>query len=59
MGWDGVGREKTKPPERGSIKWRAGKTRCMAITTICVSCLEDDNECMVYVSHIVAWARPL
>ena len=25
----------------------------------CVSCLEDDNECMVYVSHIVAWARPM
>ena len=22
-------------------------------------CLEDDNECMVYVSYIVAWARPL
>ena len=59
MGWDGVGREKTKPPERGAIKWRAGKTRCTAITTICVSCLEDDNECMVYVSYIVAWARPL
>ena len=59
MGWDGVGREKTKPPERGAITWRAGKTRCMAITTICVCCLEDDNECMVYVSHIVAWARPL
>ena len=59
MGRDGVGREKTKPPETGAIKWRAGKTRCMAITTICVSCLEDDNECMVYVSYIVAWARPL
>ena len=59
MGWDGVGREKTKPPERGAIKWRASKTRCMAITTICVSCLEDDNECMVYVSYVVAWARPL
>ena len=59
MGWDGVGREKTKPPERGAIKWRAGKTRCMAITTICVSRLEDDNECMVYVSYVVAWARPL
>ena len=25
----------------------------------CVSCLEDDNECMVYVSYIVAWARRL
>ena len=25
----------------------------------CVSCLEDDNECMVYVSYIVACARPL
>ena len=24
-----------------------------------VSCLEDDNECMVYVCCIVAWARPL
>ena len=25
----------------------------------CVTCLEDDNEYMVYVSYIVAWARPL
>ena len=24
-----------------------------------MSCLEDDNECMVYVSYILAWARPL
>ena len=41
------------------MKWRAGKARYMAITTNCVYCLEDDNECMVYVSHIVVWARPL
>ena len=41
------------------MKWRAGKVRCMAITTTCVYCLEDDNEYMVYVSYIVAWARPL
>ena len=59
MVWDGVGREKNKPLERGAIKWRAAKTWCMAITTTLVSCLEDDNECMLYVSHIVAWARPL
>ena len=59
MGWDGVGRVKNKPPERGDMKWRAGKMRCMAITPTCVSCPEDDNECMVYVSYIVAWARPL
>ena len=49
MGWDGVGREKNKPYKRGAMKWRAGKARCLAITTTCVSCLEDDNECMVYV----------
>ena len=55
MGWDGVGRAKNKPPERGAMKWRAGKMRCMAITTTCASCLEDDNECMEHVS----WARPL
>ena len=59
MGWDGVGREKNKPSERGVMKWRAGKARCMAITTTCESCLAEDNECMVYVSYIVAWARPL
>ena len=59
MGWDGVGREKNKPSERGAMKWKAGKARSMATTTTCVSCLEDDNECMVYVSYIVAWARPL
>ena len=55
----GVGREKNKPSERGAMKWRAGKARCMAITTTCVYCLEDDNECMVYVSYIVARARLL
>ena len=59
MGWYGVGREKDKPSERGAMKWRAGKARCMAITTTCVSSLEDDNESMVYVSYVVAWARPL
>ena len=59
MGWNEVGREKNKPSERGAMKWRAGKVRCMAITTTYVSCLEDDNECMVYVAYIVAWARPL
>ena len=58
-GRDGVGRKKNKPSERGAMRWRAGKARCMAITTTCVSSLEDDNECMVYVSYIVAWARPL
>ena len=58
-GRDGVGTEKNKPCERRAMRWRAGKARCMAITTTCVSCLEDDNECMVYVSYIVAWARPL
>ena len=57
LGWGGK-REK-QPPKRGAVKWRAGKTRCMAITTTCVSCLEDDKECMVYVSYIVAWARSL
>ena len=56
MGWDWVGREENKPSERGAMKWRADKARCMAITTTCVYCLEDDNECMVYVSYIVAWA---
>ena len=25
----------------------------------CVSCLEDDNEIMLYVSYIVAWERLL
>ena len=59
MGWDEVGREKNKPSERGSMRWRAGRARCMAITTTCVSGLENDNECMLYVSYIVAWARPL
>ena len=60
MGWDArVGRGKSKPSERGAMRWRAGKARCMAITTTFGSCLEDDNECMVYVSCIVAWARPL
>ena len=59
MGWDEVGREKNKPSERGAMKWRAGKARRMAITTTCVSRLEDDNECMVYVSYIVAWATPM
>ena len=53
MGWDDVGREKNKPFERDSMKWRAGKARCMAITITCVSCLEDDNECMVYVSWCI------
>ena len=41
MGWDEVGREKNKPSERGAMKWRAGKAMCMAVTTTCVSCLED------------------
>ena len=53
MGWDGEGREKNKPSERGAMKWRAYKARSLAITTTCVSCLEDDNEYMVYVSYIV------
>ena len=57
MGCDEVG--KNKPSKRGAMKWKAGKARCMAIVTTCVSCLEDDNECMVYVSYIVALARPL
>ena len=51
MGWEGVGREENKPSERGAMKWRAGKARCMAITTTCVYCLEDDNECIVYVLY--------
>ena len=55
MGWDEVGREKNKPSERGAMKWRAGKARCVAVTTTCVYCHEDDNECMVYLSYIVAW----
>ena len=60
MGWDArVGRGKSKPSERGAMRWRAGKARCVAITTTSVYCLEDDNECIVYVSYIVAWARPL
>ena len=59
MGWDGEGREKNKPSERGAMKWRADKARSLAIATTCVCCLEDDNECMVYMSYIVAWARPL
>ena len=50
---------KTNHPDIGAVWWGAGKERCMAITTTCVSCLEDDNECMVYVSYTVAWARPL
>ena len=54
MGWDEVGREKNKPPERWAMKWRAGKARCVAVTTTCMSCLEDDNECTVYVSYIAA-----
>ena len=41
------------------MKWRVDNTRSLAITTTCVSCLEDDNEYMVYMSYIVAWARPL
>ena len=53
MGWDGVGREKNKPSERGAMEWRAGKAMRMDMTTTCVSCLEDDNECMMYVSYIV------
>ena len=54
--WARMGREekKNKPSERSAMKWRADKARCMAITTTCVSCLEDDNECMVYMSYIVA-----
>ena len=54
MGWDEVGREKSKPSERGAMKWRAGKAMCMAVTTTCVSCLEDYNECTVYVSYTAA-----
>ena len=61
--WAGIGWEerKTNHPDIGAVWWRTGKERCMAITTTCacVSCLEDDNECMVYVSYTVAWARPL
>ena len=59
--WAGMSWEerKKKPPERGAMKWRAGKGRCMVITTTFVSCLEDDNECMVCVSYMVAWVRPL
>ena len=30
IGWDGVGRDKNKPPERRAMTWRAGKARCMA-----------------------------
>ena len=59
MGWDEVGRETNKPSERSAMRWRVGKARCMAITTTRVSCLEDDNECIVYVFYIVAWARLL
>ena len=51
-GRDGVGREKNKPSERGAMRWRACKAGYMAITTTRVSC-------MVYVSYIVARARPL
>ena len=39
MGWDELGREKNIPSERGTMKWRASKAKCMAITTTCVSCL--------------------
>ena len=59
MGLDEVGKEKNKPSERGAMRWRAGKARRMPITTTVVSCLEDDNKCMVYVSYAIAWARPL
>ena len=59
MGWDEVGREKNKPSERSAMRSRVGKARCKAIITTRVSCLEDDNECMVYVFYIVAWARLL
>ena len=57
--WAGMRWEERKINQRGAMKWRAGKARCMGLTTTCVSCLEDDDECMVYVSYIVAWARPL
>ena len=58
MRWE---ERETNHPDIGAVWWRTGKERCMAITTTCacVSCLEDDNECMVYVSYTVAWARPL
>ena len=57
MGWDKVGREKNKPSERVAMKWRAGKARCMAITTTCVSIVPKMiMKCTVYVSDIVAWA---
>ena len=52
--WAGVGGEKNKPSERGAMRWRAGKALYMAITTTCVTCLEHDNDCMVYVSYMVA-----
>ena len=54
--WAGMRWEerKTNHPKRGAMKWRAGKARCVAVTTTCVSCLEDDNECTVYVSYIAA-----
>ena len=55
----GMVREKNKPSERGAMTWREGKAKCMAITTTCVYCLEDDNECMVYVSYTVVWAKLL
>ena len=55
----GVVREKNKPSERGAMKRREGKAKCMALTTTCGYCLEDDNECMVYVSCIVPWAKLL
>ena len=55
LGWGG---EKQTIQKR-CHEVRAGKARCMAIITTCVSCLEDDNKCMVYVSYIVALARPL
>ena len=57
--WAGMHGWEEGKANHGAMRWRAGKARCMAITTTCVSCLEDDNECMVYVSCIVAWARPL
>ena len=59
-GWDGKRENQTIRKRCHEVECGQGEVHGHnQITTTCLSCLEDDNECMVYVSYIVAWARPL
>ena len=65
MLWAGMGWEETKTNHPKDVPWRGERARRGAwphnnnLCATCVCCLEDVNECMVYVCYIVAWARPL